>query len=709
MRMDEEILTFDDWRKLAEKNLSKNSPAETITSFLRKLLEIGADPIAEEKALEIIKKKTRISTGSLKKAYDKVKKEIIEGEEKFTTKVLSGEEFTILHPGGGIFEDLVYEPIGKYAYVWKKGLARGISVAYVVEDEETKLKRWFIKIGDETYSFGERRPHYKLPFYVPDFEKVKQWVNGEIQSKSCLEIYQEIRKTLEICLDLTQPIDYDTLTIIVLTSWLAEKLEAVPYCNIIGGFGAGKTVALEALKMLFHHGVLAGDISTAFMGRAIDEFKLSTLYDEYDVKKKRGEEEEGDTDKIARTSYRKENFFIRIRPKTFEIDISDPFGVKVFSIHSATERALGTRGIPIYIGESQDKRISVVNIFKRDLGHKVMEDVFFWYMDSATNINFNEIDWSSIDLRKSVDEVREDVYNVAIAGFNEKERAFLEALRGRNMELAYIMLVILRGMGISEALLPGLIETFKAKVEDELEFVESSQLGVLRDILLKFYNEWEEEIKTHPEKKKEDVFWIENKTVYDEFNDKMLEMGWKKVGHKRFRSMLRDLGFVDKVSYKPKKVETGEKDKEGNEKTKTVNCLFFDKRVLEKLVGLTSLTSLESLNIPEQEQKEKKILKDSDLLQNVQTPTTPQTPQTEQDKQIELPRLTGLAYMTEDRIFDLLPVGVEFPFRQWEDLWMGMNQEDPNTAYHAFWQVVKESKKTGRIFSPREGVVVRRY
>jgi hypothetical protein len=88
--------------------------------------------------------------------------------------------------------------------------------------------------------------------------------------------------------------------------------------------------------------------------------------------------------------------------------------------------------------------------------------------------------------------------------------------------------------------------------------------------------------------------------------------------------------------------------------------------------------------------------KDSSLQQNVQTPTTPQTK-----------KLTYTA--TEDTVLNLLPVGAEFPFAEWEKLWLQMKQKDPNEAYHLFWEVVKHAEKTGQIYYPKEGLVVRRY
>jgi hypothetical protein len=62
----------------------------------------------------------------------------------------------------------------------------------------------------------------------------------------------------------------------------------------------------------------------------------------------------------------------------------------------------------------------------------------------------------------------------------------------------------------------------------------------------------------------------------------------------------------------------------------------------------------------------------------------------------------------EDKILSILPLDVEFSFATWERIWMEMNPKDQTGAHNLFGQVEKKAEKEGRIFYPREGIVIRR-
>ena len=491
------------------------------------------------------------------------------------TLIVETSQFTPLHAGGGIIGKLVYEPIGNYEYVWKLLDKKGISAAIFdkrTEDNPEGTNKWVIEIDGKKYPFNSK-PHFKLPFFVPERKNIELWIDNQITSKSSLEIYQEMRKTVKICLDLLHEYEYDIKTIGLFESWLSEILEALAYVNIVGGVGSGKTTALEALKMIARHGMMAGDISEAGIGRMIDEFKLTTFYDEFDV----GKEKDDDSQKIARQSYRRENFYIRIKPKTLEPDISDPFGMKIFSVHSEQEKALKTRGLPVYMAETQDKKIPIINLFKRGLGHKIATDIFFWYLDNITNIEFIKIDWDSIDLNQDIEEIRKQIYEQAVSCLNEKEKQFLDFMKGRNIELGYITLTIAKAIGISDTILDNLIEAFEVKTEVDAEEVEKSWAAFLKDLLIDVY----EQNKNDKEKVTDDGVVFElNKVVFDRFNEILTTNKNNPISPYRFKGILRDFGFIDRVNYKKKEIEE-------DGKKKSIFCLFFDKRVLDKLTFLT--------------------------------------------------------------------------------------------------------------------------
>ncbi len=468
-----------------------------------------------------------------------------------------------IHKAGGVYGDLVIEPVGNKNYIWKKCDKKGISLAMF--EEENGI--WYIEIDGTGYCF-EGSPLDRLIYSLPSKEKQQAWTNGEYKSRATDDIYPLIKATIKSLLDFPFEHHYTIAALLILESWLVEKLNTVFYGSVVGGYGGGKTVTLEVLKSLSHHGCMAGNLTGAGSPRLIEEQKVTCFYDEIDVKDK-------DTDDSTllmsiRQGYRRNNYYIRMNSKTYKPEFFDSFGVKVFSLHSDLERATKTRAFTINIGESNDNRLPVINAMKNYILVPVYEELFFWYLDNINNVYINAAAPPEISLSMKPEEIRECLYRHAVGIFSAKEIEFLNKFRGRNSELAYITLQLTTMLGID--ILDELLESFNDKIEAEEEYSESSILSLIREILEKYLSQE----------------FIEQKIVYDEVNNKLVDVSLNKMSSKKFSTYLREFGFIDKVNRKKKEIVTDEGKK------KSVYHLFFDKRVKEKLSRLSqdSLLSL---------------------------------------------------------------------------------------------------------------------
>jgi hypothetical protein len=252
MKMDEEILTFDDWRKLAEKNLSRNSPVETIISFLRKLLEINPDPIMEGRALEIIGRKTEISMKELRKAYDKIKKEEVgkAGEAERT----EGKRRIIRASGKS--DERIYEAVlkdGKPCFVVYDGAKFDF-----LESIETET---------ETIVPTEKQ---EIP-YIP-----YEWYDGEIDGK---ELYEEVFRVFHRFMD--APVETkERWTTEVFLTYDQDKFMTLPYDLLTGAGDSGKTHLLTIFSYLAYRPLFGVSIPPADIYTFLEFHSIATIIED---------------------------------------------------------------------------------------------------------------------------------------------------------------------------------------------------------------------------------------------------------------------------------------------------------------------------------------------------------------------------------------------------------------------------------------------
>ncbi|MBI5066475.1 hypothetical protein HZA97_09675 [Candidatus Woesearchaeota archaeon] len=512
----------------------------------------------------------------------KNKKELEQFEGKITA---------VISPAGDTLDDLVYEPLGNKEYVWKaKDGRKGIGKAKQVEKDEETI--WVVDFNDEIYKLRDA-PLTNLFFQIPRQEKIQSWLDNKYKPKKGLEIYEEIKSRLKVFVDLPAEQYYDTLILGVIQSWLANVLPHVFYLGVTGGFGCGKTALLELIEKLSYHGFQSGNISKAAIPRIIQAQKLSILVDEVDVG---GEDNDNELYLVLRQGYRKNNYYVRCNPKTLMPERFDVYGFKTFTYHGDVETALKSRTLPIHIAESDDARLSVINMYKHVL-KDVFEDLFFFYMENILEIRETVDSVDSVApvasiFEGSTDKSRDILFQVAVKNFTQNELNFLKSFKGRNTELGFVGIKIARVVGLE--ILDSLKESFEIKDEENETDNYSTLARVKKELLARY----EAGLKTTS--RKEGIVWCTYGEIYESLNEFSKELGQKDITSQELNKHLKNLGFIHRVNKKKSSVEN----------KGTVLCLFFDNKVVKKIKPLeeTSNTSNNEQQSNTKEELKQKIL-----------------------------------------------------------------------------------------------------
>lgn len=480
-----------------------------------------------------------------------------------------------IDPAGDVLpeENLVVEPLGDREYVYNYDGDRGISTS---QNEEVGdgIEIQYLEIGEDWFKLdGKPLTTQDLIYQEPSKEKLQDWIEGKKKSKSGKQIYNDVKLYLETFLDLPREHHYDVATITALQSWCRPAINTVFYLAVAGAFGSGKTALLEALEPVFYHGKLAGSMTESGLRRAIERLKLSPLYDELDV-------ETGTTDSIKyrslRQGYRKGNQAIMANAKSHKLESFDTFGSKAFSLHGDIERALKQRSIPISIAETEDKRLPVVNQYKRGFGKSLATELLIWYLENISQAVAEVSEVSEVAVErdgdsKNADEIRQEIYDAATEDFNEEQLEFLQDYSGRVSELAYISNRVSEIFNVNTV--EALRKSFEFKSEMELEYDDDARIEILRDMIV---NEYELRKENLEKQNSTGTVWIKRKEIKKDFDEEMNNRGLEAATGHTFKRFLRELGFTDEVNYKKVKVpDDGEK--------KSLKCLLIDKKARRKL------------------------------------------------------------------------------------------------------------------------------
>jgi len=173
-----------------------------------------------------------------------------------------------------------------------------------------------------------------------DIEKEKQYGSEK-------ELYDLVRQYIYDYTDLIEDFHYDILTLVVMESYLVDRLDFIGYLFFSGPPGSGKTRAEEVLNELCFNSLMAGRMSVATIYALLDQSNYTLVLDEIqqylmddkadfisllNAGQKRGA--------MAYKTIRKEDG--NFEPKGFNV-----FGLKIFASIDETTNTLGSRCIQI--------------------------------------------------------------------------------------------------------------------------------------------------------------------------------------------------------------------------------------------------------------------------------------------------------------------------------------------------------------------------
>jgi len=524
-----------------------------------------------------------------------------------------------------------------------------------------KIER--IEFGDKVFLPNEleRDPRDNKPIIILASEPVDY--------KSIPNLIEKIENFIYKYGDVSDT-DRRLLSLFVILTWVYDKMESVPYARFLADTGKGKTRMLKILHQLCYNSFMAAGCSTISGAlRMQSKWKGTAFFNEVDFK---------NTEDTAMFVKWVNNGFERGLPIIMSNkenpnlrDIFDPFGPKVFAMKRPFEdAATEARLISVNMYETRRKDIPILlppEFYQEGLRIRNML------------LDFRLKNWNTI--------------------VNVPEEAVAK-VRELDVEPRLKQLML--------PLLP-IVVSYNGGLEEFIKFIKERQVEIRKQRA----NSWEGTIFNimYAIATGDDTYRNEFFEYRDQDNN-MIAVTTKmiadelKTSAKMVASALKSIGFdIERKYVEVRKARKAKEDVECEKKV--VRCIVVQRwsKWSEAVSRYYADYKDKVPEVPECLKSEKYI---DDRLSSVNAVKSVNSVKTE-DKQTELTGLTGLTPMTEDSLLDLLPINAEFPLAQWENIWMQMNQKDPNTAYHAFWQVVKECKKTGRIYSPREGVVVRRF
>lgn len=514
-----------------------------------------------------------------------------------------------IDPAGDMMFDLklIYHPLGNYLYAYNYDGARGIANAEAIKEAEgnkIKIIGWEIVFSGERFLFDGKPIKNLISKQVLTQDDIEYWLKKkEIISPD--ELYREIKQGIATCFDFVREIDYDVATMFTLQTWFSDLLEGVFYLEIKSKYGSGKTVLLEILEMLCKNGVLINDISFPAIPRCIEKYKLTCLIDELDNINKK---ERYEIFKILRAGYRKGSGYIRLRPKTFDVESFRVYGAKAFNYRSDIPDDLKSRALPVNLAKSDDKFLPILNFYKKQILKRVYRDAWIFYINyfewltKLTNdivvidINKNIVlgkemekeglkdsnsplyDSNSLKLINFVNQIENSPNPVDRAYFKQilenyrlceleknPEKQLCELLAnisGRNIELFFLIVQICDLLNLE-------IADWFVRVFEEKEVVESVDIEAyqeaLRDVLADMFEKADD---------KEGMKVIKHKRIASEFNIKIKSETGKAPSSHELKKQLREIGFIDGINRKV--IKMGDK---------AHLCLIYDNKI-RKILNL---------------------------------------------------------------------------------------------------------------------------
>ena len=185
-----------------------------------------------------------------------------------------------------------------------------------------------------------------------DITHVKAWLEGKFSPRALGNIVDDMVAVMKTRIWLPNNDDYMILALTMVTTYVQQIFDAVPFLLATGVAGSGKTELGSVLKELGCNAVVTGDISAATITRLIDSTKGLLIIDDAEKLSKKGGSNNSqvvDLLQILKVSYKKSSATKQVTDnKTMTVNELDFYGVKLFTNTTGMEDILGTRTIPIH-------------------------------------------------------------------------------------------------------------------------------------------------------------------------------------------------------------------------------------------------------------------------------------------------------------------------------------------------------------------------
>jgi hypothetical protein len=222
-----------------------------------------------------------------------------------------------------------------------------------------------------------------------DITHATAWLDGKFTPRPIEKIVCDMVTIMESRIWLPNKDDYTVLALTMVTTYVQQIFDAVPFLLVTGVAGSGKTELGRILKELGCNAVVTGDISAATITRLIDSTKGLLIIDDAEKLSKKGGAGNSQVDdllQILKVSYKKSSATRQVTDnKTMQVQELDFYGVKLFTNTTGMEDILGTRTIPINtrkpMGDFKQAEMPYEKL------RELRAEMHAWAMENATQVD----------------------------------------------------------------------------------------------------------------------------------------------------------------------------------------------------------------------------------------------------------------------------------------------------------------------------------